>query len=357
MNIAIFTSDDDGPLTKAGGVAELSRALAGLGHDVTICHRESRRTRASGPDAGFRLAAYRDEATLHSAIESCAGCDTVLEMVGHDDLDRYAEESIISRFDGEKHLVLVDTESWASLDAMGADPSHFRRRTVGRFDQVLVCTGGPKACAVYERLGAKRTLPVRWTACSSDAIAEGPVSAKSYDMALLADMRPGIWERATEMLFDTAEAHPSMRFLLAGSGWEQDELPANVRYQPDQARCPLRSARFALVLTPNPVRKYGFCPSTALFQAAASGTCVVTDPWQGLKDFYEIGSEVLVANSGRDLSIYLNTLDDREAAKIGRAARERTLNHHTYRHRALELIEALGSGISHTAYLDLPHAA
>jgi spore maturation protein CgeB len=82
----------------------------------------------------------------------------------------------------------------------------------------------------------------------------------------------------------------------------------------------------------------GYCPSGRLFEAAACGTAVLSDAWEGLDVFFEPDSEILVAKSTREAIAIL--AEDRDTlAAIGRAARMRALREHTGAHRARELVE------------------
>jgi len=90
--------------------------------------------------------------------------------------------------------------------------------------------------------------------------------------------------------------------------------------------------------------EYGYCPSGRLFEAAACGTPVLTDGWEGLETFFEPGTEVLRVDTAADV---LRALDrpDAELQKIGSAARERALREHTARQRVAQL-EAICEGIA-----------
>jgi len=82
--------------------------------------------------------------------------------------------------------------------------------------------------------------------------------------------------------------------------------------------------------------RMGYCPSGRLFEAAACGTAIVSDSWNGLSDFFEPGEEVLVVHDV-DEAIEAITLSRAELRKIGAAARQRALDQHTSVHRAIEM--------------------
>jgi spore maturation protein CgeB len=89
----------------------------------------------------------------------------------------------------------------------------------------------------------------------------------------------------------------------------------------------------------------GYCPSGRLFEAAACGTPVLTDEWDGLKDFFEPGTEILTASTTDDVVAAMDR-SDADLVSIAVAARERTLADHTAERRATELVELLEAGTS-----------
>jgi spore maturation protein CgeB len=84
----------------------------------------------------------------------------------------------------------------------------------------------------------------------------------------------------------------------------------------------------------------GWCPSGRLFEAAACGTPLLTDAWEGLEAFLTPGREILVARSTADAAAALD-LSDAELARMARDARERTLAEHSSARRADELVAAV----------------
>ena len=62
-----------------------------------------------------------------------------------------------------------------------------------------------------------------------------------------------------------------------------------------------------------------------------------TDAWDGLEQFFDPGTEMLVAHDGEQVAQHLRQLDGRSAHTIGQAAYRRVLAEHTYAHRAAQL--------------------
>jgi spore maturation protein CgeB len=84
----------------------------------------------------------------------------------------------------------------------------------------------------------------------------------------------------------------------------------------------------------------GYCPSGRLFEAAACGTPVISDYWQGLENFFEPGKEILTAAGPVDVTDAMSLAPD-ELGRIARAARDRVLAEHTAEHRSQELLRLL----------------
>ena len=81
--------------------------------------------------------------------------------------------------------------------------------------------------------------------------------------------------------------------------------------------------------------------SSRPFELASMGCCIVANPYDGIETWFEPGREVFVVQSSDEaLDRYRYLLaHDAERLAAGRAARERVLKQHTFRHRARELCE------------------
>jgi spore maturation protein CgeB len=89
--------------------------------------------------------------------------------------------------------------------------------------------------------------------------------------------------------------------------------------------------------------KIGFSPPTRVFEAAGSGACLITDSWTGIEQFFNPGSEILVARSAEEVVAHLRSLEDDRCSKIGLAMLSRALRDHTYQLRAAQVHSALQS--------------
>jgi spore maturation protein CgeB len=100
------------------------------------------------------------------------------------------------------------------------------------------------------------------------------------------------------------------------------------------------SSRLTLSVTRAAMAQSGYCPSGRLFEAAACGTPVVSDRWEGLEKFFEPDCEIFLASGSNDV-LNLLACDRTELGKVGENARSRVLGEHTSDRRAAQLVEYL----------------
>jgi spore maturation protein CgeB len=105
-----------------------------------------------------------------------------------------------------------------------------------------------------------------------------------------------------------------------------------------------------LHLTRADLREVGYSPSTRLLEAAACGTPIIADEWDGIGEVLEPGKEILLAHSAEDVTRHLESVSDAQAQRMAAAARERICAEGSSVLRAEELMNYLnaarGSSIS-----------
>jgi spore maturation protein CgeB len=239
--------------------------------------------------------------------------------------------------------VFYDLDSPVTLDRLerGLPVEYIGARGLEDFDLVLSYTGGRALTELTKVLGARRVAPLYG---SVDPRAHKPVaptsvyrSHASY-LGTYAEDRQQALER---ILIEPARRLPGKTFLIGGSLYPADfPWTPNIQFvrhvPPPRHSSFYCSSKLTINVTRGAMAAMGYCPSGRLFEAAACGTPILTDWWEGLDHFYEPGSEILVAHSTQD-AIDALSISDRELKHIAQAARERTLSCHTARHRALEL--------------------
>jgi spore maturation protein CgeB len=249
--------------------------------------------------------------------------------------------------------VFYDLDTPVTLDALasGAAVPYLPPEGLGGFDLVLSYTGGAALEQLRDRLGARRVEPL-YGHVDPDVHRPGDAAPQyvadlSYLGTWAADRQPQL----EALLVEPARQLPAQRFCIAGAQYPAD-FPwtrnlAFVRHLPP-AEHPafFSSSRLTLNITRRAMAAMGYCPSGRLFEAAACGTPVLSDWWAGLDTFFTPGEEVLVAGSTADAVAAL-CLPREELARVGRRARERTLDEHTSAHRARQLVHALGTVWTH----------
>ena len=95
--------------------------------------------------------------------------------------------------------------------------------------------------------------------------------------------------------------------------------------------------RYTLNLTRRAMRQSGHSPSIRLFEAAACGVPIISDPWPGLNEFFTPGEEIFVSRSTRETLDVLVDVPEATRRAVAARARARVLAEHTAAHRAVQL--------------------
>ena len=236
-----------------------------------------------------------------------------------------------------------DLDTPVTLDALtiGSPVAYLPARNLAGFDLVLSYTGGRALEELQTRLGARFVAPLYG---SVDPENHRPVppreefrAALSYLGTYAADRQ----ETLIRLFMKPAKHLLQERFLIGGAQYPKDlPWPANVRLMPHvpppDHPAFFCSGRATLNVTRAVMARYGYCPQGRLFEAAACGTPLLTDDWEGLDSFFVPGREVLRVGSAEDVVNALS-LSDKELRAIADAARERVLAEHTGDCRVREL--------------------
>lgn len=210
---------------------------------------------------------------------------------------------------------------------------------------MLSLTGGAALRQLGTTLGARRAVALPGCVDPSVHDRRAGAAAPEHALSYLGTWTPDREAGLETLFFGAARALPARSFLLGGAGSaDTSARPSNVRHvqhvSPTEHGAFYASGRLTLNVTPAAMARLGHCPSARLFEAAACGTPVLSDWWEGLDGFFVPGRELLVARTTADVVAHLS-LSDAELARIARAARERTLAEHTADHRAAELVALL----------------
>jgi spore maturation protein CgeB len=218
---------------------------------------------------------------------------------------------------------------------------------LSNFDQVLSYTGGPALEELRSRLGARRVAPLYGHVDPDVHRPADPVERYRAHLSYLGTYAADRQAALRALFIEAAHMRPQRRFLMGGAQYPADfPWSSNIYFvrhlPPSEHPAFFSSSRMTLNVTRREMAEMGWCPSGRLFEAAACGTPVLSDDWDGLDFFFSPGREILVAKDTDDAVAALD-LSDAEIRRIGRAARERALTEHTSTHRAAELLKILAS--------------
>lgn len=326
----------------------LCRALADRGHRIVYYERDvpyyaNNRDLDALPYG--ELVLYEDWEDVRSrAADELGGAD--VGMVTSYCADGVAATRLV--LDSGRGLrVFYDLDTPVTLDAVdrGAPVAYLPPEGLGGFDLVLSYTGGGALDGLRDRLGARRVAPL-YGSVDPDVYAPVPVpAAGTWRLSYLGTFAEDRQDALNRYFLAVARRRPDLRFLLGGSQYPADfPWSDNIDFRrhvwPQQHPSFYCSAGLTLNVTRAAMARMGYCPSGRLFEAAACGTPIMSDDWEGLDCFYRPDAEILVVRTTED-AIAAVDLDGAELARIARAARERTLDEHTASRRAVELEAAL----------------
>lgn len=321
------------------------RALHQRGHQVTFYEPDAygrQEHRDIEEPSWAKVVVYensRDEALRQ--MERAFGADIIVKASGVGVFDELLESAALDQKTAKNAIVFWDVDAPATLDRIAGDAQDPFREKIPRYDLVLTYGGGDPVSDSYKRYGARECVPIY---NALDESTHFPVERESRfrsTLAFLGNRLPDRETRVDEFFFRTAEILPNAEFLLAGNGWEDKTMPENVRYLghlPTAQHNAFNSSPLALLnISRASMAEYGYSPATRVFEAAGAGSCLISDQWEGIDQFFEPEKEILVACNGAEVAGRLSSLSPEKARRIGDAARKRVLAEHTYSHRVLEL--------------------
>jgi Glycosyl transferases group 1 len=216
----------------------------------------------------------------------------------------------------------------------GADP--------GEYD--LVVSNSEGGLDRLRELGARRAEAVFWAA-DPELFQPQPVD-KQLDVFFYGygDKFRREWMQA--MVGEPSRRLPQVDFALGGRDFQGDvgtarqvgDVPFNVFGRA------ISEARVNLNITRRAHAGVYASSTSRPFELAMAGAAIVSNPQEGIERWLEPDREVLVVHDADEaVGAYEELLDDpSRAEELGRAARERALDEHTYLHRARRLLEVIG---------------
>lgn len=220
------------------------------------------------------------------------------------------------------------------------DFEYLDRDLISLYNIYLSFTGGPTLKRIEEEFGSPMA---RAFYCSFDPELYFPEEQKiKWDLGYLGTYSDDRQPPLQKLMLDAAEKLTDKKFVVAGPQYPYSiKWNNNVEYiehlPPSEHRKFYNSQRYAMNITRADMIKAGYSPSVRLFEAAACGTPIISDYWDGIETIFDIGTEILISNSAEETIKYLTEISEEERKEIGESARKKVMKYHTAAHRAMEL--------------------
>jgi spore maturation protein CgeB len=331
------------------------RALARLGHQVHFFEKDvpyysSRRDFDSCDYCELTL--YSDWANVRSRALSAAADSDVVITASFLPEGRLINDEIL---DLDRPLrVFYDLDTPVTLNGLGhGTVEYLDAGQIPEFDLVLSFTGGKALAALEHEYRARMVRPLYGCVDPDDYSRVAPTEKFRCDLSYMGTYSSDRQAKVDELLLEPSRRHPEKLFLLAGSLYPWNwEWPENVRRMEHVAPADhssfYSSSRLTLNITRGEMAANGWCPSGRFFEAAACGTPLITDRWEGLDSFFDPQSQLRVVTSAEDVEAALSSPDDELQAMAARA-RQRTLDEHTGDVRARQLLKYIDEARSGAA--------
>ena len=272
----------------------LLEALAGYGHDIVFFEPDAFDRQAHRdidcPDWARVVVWQATNAGMRAAAAQAAAADVVVKASGVGVFDDALLDAVLEAARPGAVRIFWDVDAPATLAAMRADPAAPLRRRLADLDLVLTYGGGPPVIAAYRELGAAECIPVY---NALDAKTHFPATGEhryAADLAFLGNRLPDREARVEAFFLRAAALLVDRSFLLGGSGWDDKDVPPNVRrigHVPTGQHNALNSSALAVLnIARDSMAATGFSPATRVFEAAGAGACLITDAWEGIELFF-----------------------------------------------------------------------
>lgn len=335
----------------------LCRALARSGHEVVFFERDlpyyaAHRDLTQLP--GGELVLYGDWPSVRDrARRELRGADVA--MVTSYCPDGIEAAQLLADAAPRAIKVFYDMDTPVTLENLraGREVAYIGPRGLRDFDLVLSYTGGPSLDALRMLLGAREVRTLYGHVDPQVHRRVEPLQAYRCALSYLGTYAADRQAALEALFIEPARSRAGDAFLIGGAQYPQDfPWTGNIRFvqhmPPAEHPAFFSSSRLTLSVTRRAMAENGWCPSGRLFEAAACGTPLISDGWEGLDAFFTPGRELIVARTSEDTIAALE-MSDVELRRIAADARDRVMAEHTSECRAREL-EAMLEGHAHPTF-------
>ena len=317
----------------------LLKAFAARGHSVLFLERDVPWYRGAHRDLSdpdyCRLEFYPDLAALEDYRSEIAEADAVIvgsyvpDGVAVGRLVQASARGVAAFYDIDTPVTVstLERRNHESLSPDLIPGSYLSPSSTGGPipDRLMRDYGSPAAHELY---------------CSVDPDLYPPLeSEKRWDLSYLGTYSPDRQPTLERLLLEPARQAPELRFVVAGPQYPSEiDWPANVeRFEhvgPVDHPAFYAASRYTLNVTRADMIRAGYSPSVRLFEAAACGTPIVSDAWNGIETIFLPEREIVIARSAQEVLALLRDTSTTRRQALAAAARRRVLGAHTAAHRA-----------------------
>jgi spore maturation protein CgeB len=331
------------------------RALGRAGHRIVFYEKDVPyySTHRDLPNPDFCELRLYDawETARQGALESARDSDIVINASYCPEGARISEE-VLQLQRPLKVFYDLDTPVTLAKLRAGSNVDYIRAEQLREFDLVLSWTGGRALEELREAWGVQMARPL-FGCVDPDTYRREPTRTE-FECALsyMGTFAHDRQEKLDRLFLEPSRCRRDLRFLLAGSlypwNWQWGENVKKLDHvAPADHPALYSSSQCTLNITRADMAESGYCPSGRFFEAAACGTAIISDWFDGLDHFFTPGEEVIIAHSAEDT---LHALAEMPEAleRMGARARQRTLDEHTGTKRAEQLLRCCEEAWAYT---------
>ena len=192
-----------------------------------------------------------------------------------------------------------------------------------------------------KKAGARNVAPLYYAA---DPDLFAPVDVEqSNDVAFFGYGSELREEWMTNMITEPSKRLSDVNFSVGGGGFGIDmgnaDLVGDISYSAFREFC--CGSKINLNITRWSHTSIYASATARPFELAAYGACIVSQPYNGIDEWFDVGKELVVVNSEDEaVEAYEWLLESEdERLQMGERARQRILKDHTYRNRAQTVVE------------------
>jgi spore maturation protein CgeB len=348
LNIFVFGSSIvssywNGAATYYRGIYKY---LARRGHRITFAEPAAygrQDHRDEGDYSYVESIVYRPTVDVDEVLECAGAADVIIKHSGIGVDDEILERRVLelSRTGG---VFFWDVDAPATIARVQSDSQDPFGVAIPKYDAILTYGGGPRIRQEYLKLGARAYYSI-YNGLDPDT--HYPVSADpdlACDVVFLGNRLPDREMRVEQLFLRAAQLAPDKQFILGGEGWNDKQLPGNVRWighvptgEHNRVNC---SAGMVMNINRRSMADVGFSPPTRVFEVAGAGACMLCDDWPGIDECFDVDKEILIIRSAQDVVDALQYYGAAARKQIGHAFRARALRDHSYAQRAQQAEEA-----------------